>query len=678
MPENELKGESSPYLLSHSHNPVHWFPWGEKALNKARDENKLILVSIGYSACHWCHVMERESFEDLEVAEIMNQFFVCIKVDREERPDIDQIYLDAVQIMSGQGGWPLNCFILPNQKPIYGGTYFRKEDWKNILLNLAAYWQKNKEEAEVYAQNLNQELQDKLLPRASKTELPKPEAIRNAWIPYLDKIDGGFMGAPKFPLPNSWIFVLKLHSQFSPDGDSELINFFNLTLNRMLEGGIYDQVGGGFARYSTDNHWFAPHFEKMLYDNAQLLSLYSQAYVFQKNPDYEKGVKETIGFLKRDLDSGEGPFYSALDADSEGVEGKYYVWSQSELRNLLGGFEPSFSLYFHVKPSGNWEGSNILYKKPNNPPLHEKLGMTREELERDILRCTRTLLTHRYNRIPPALDDKILCSWNALLIKGFCDAYKAFADPIYLQDALRIAQFIDKNLIEENRVKRTYKQGIARIAGFLDDYAFLADSYIELYQVSLDSYWIYKALYLVKIMEDNFQDPDSSLFYYTDQRENPLIARKKEIHDSVIPSSNSVLAHVLYKLGHFYYREEYIQRAKDMVMEVLPRIQNYSPSYSHWTSLLLEFHTGTYEICIIGNKAEEMRKELEKHFIPNKLVSAFLPENNNHRILPILENKIPSKEVDTSDKTLIYICRNRVCGLPYDNVEEALKELKER
>lgn len=677
MPENELIRESSPYLLSHAHNPVNWFPWGEKALNKAREENKLMIISIGYSACHWCHVMEEESFEDLEIAQIMNQFFICIKVDREERPDIDQIYLDAVQIMTGHGGWPLNCFTLPNQEPIYGGTYFRKEDWKNILLNLANYWKKNPVEAEDYAKNLSRELQDKIIPWVENQEFPNPQSLYQAWSPYLDSMDGGFSGAPKFPLPNSWLFLLKLLPSLEPGNTSESIKFIRLTLDRMKDGGIYDQVGGGFARYSTDQHWFAPHFEKMLYDNAQLLSLYSMSFLAFKNPEYKKVVYETLNFLLRDLHSPEGGFYSALDADSEGEEGKYYVWSQSELKNLLGSFEPSFSLYFHVQPNGNWEGSNILYKRPTSPPIFTKLGMTQEEFEAEMLRCTHTLLTHRYTRIPPALDDKILCSWNALLIKGFCDAYKAFQDQKFLESALQITEFLYKNMVEADQVKRTYKLEKSRISGFLDDYSFLADALISLYQVSFNPEWIYKSQNLVHLILQYFNDPQSHLFYYTDIRETSLIARKKEIHDSVIPSSNSVLAHVFYKLGHYLYRDDYLEKARNMVLEVNPKILHYAPSYFNWSTLSLEMHQGSMEICILGEKAEIWRKKLELEFIPLKILSGWDLVNQTGKILPVIEDKLKGSFQEMGNKSRVYICKNRVCGLPHENLEEAIKEIQQ-
>jgi len=670
MEPNELIHETSPYLLQHAHNPVKWFPWGEKALEKARQENKLILVSIGYSACHWCHVMERECFEDLTVAGIMNTNFVCIKVDREERPDIDQVYLEAVQIMTGHGGWPLNCICLPNQEPLYGGTYFPREDWKNILINLATYWEKNAAEAKTYASSLTQELQDKSFRGIQKEiNLPNAKEFETAWTPYLDFKDGGFRGAPKFPLPCAWTFLLDLlGTKIREDG--EIQNFLFLTLDRMVQGGIYDQLGGGFSRYSTDNHWFAPHFEKMLYDNAQLLSLYAYAYKVSNNPEYAQAIRDTLHFLDRDLRSKQGLYYSALDADSEGVEGKYYVWTQNELKNHLGSLEPLFSLYYHIQPEGNWEGSNILYRRPSQPPVHEKMGYSKQEWDKEMDKCKRTLMTVRYTRVPPGLDNKILCSWNALMIKGICDAYRSLPEPSLLENAISLARYIWENFKSGKKIYRMKKEEHIGIPGFLDDYAFLADAFLHLYQVSFEEEWVIKAEEILEMIEMGFQDPDHALFYYTHIDEKSLIARKKEIQDSVTPSSNSVLAWVYYTMGKLLYNEVFLQKAGEMLEAVCSKMLHYAPSYANWSRLALELERGSLEISILGPEAIEYRKEIEFSPNPHKMLSGIVM-NGSESHLPIIKEK----SLNNDKKTRIYICRNQVCSAPLFNVQEALSLL---
>ncbi len=698
MHPNELIHESSPYLLGHAYNPVLWQPWGTKALSQAKQENKLILISIGYSACHWCHVMEKECFEDAEVANLMNQFFVCIKVDREERPDIDQIYLEAVQIMTGQGGWPLNCFTLPNQKPIYGGTYFQKNDWKNILFNLANYWKNKPQEASDYAHQLAQALQESKTPVSS--DLPQNRELfffdlaklAETWLPYLDHENGGFLGAPKFPLPGNWSFLLGLSCILKSIDEEilsqKILDSVQTTLHKMAFGGIFDQLGGGFARYSTDAYWFLPHFEKMLYDNAQLISLYSSAYTFNKNPTYKKVVRDIIKFVNRDLYFNEGAYFSALDADSEGVEGKYYVWKQSELKTLLGSFEPVFSLYYHIEPNGNWEENNILYRKEIHPPLHEKLGLSEKEFEEEIERCKRTLLTHRYTRIGPGLDDKILVSWNSLLLKGLCASYAAFGDSEYLGMATQTASFIINHLVKGGEVFRSYKNEEAKINGFLEDYAFLADAFLSMYQVTFEEIWVYRAEDLIQQIFLKFQADSSPLFYFTSQTSTPLIARKIDIQDSVIPSSNAILARALFKLGHYLLNDVYAQRAINMLKEVQSKIFTNGPSYYEWANLALEIND-TYEICIIGPKAEPFRKEIEKYYIPYKALSGktipalnvgnhlnYIPQISSEGYLPVIFEKLPITKESTQGHTYIYICKNKVCELPFTSVQSAVQSLR--
>lgn len=439
---NSLIHETSPYLLQHAHNPVNWYPWGAEALQKAKDENKLILVSVGYSACHWCHVMEHESFEDEQVASIMNEHFVCIKVDREERPDIDQVYMNAVQLMTGGGGWPLNCFCLPDQRPFYGGTYFRKQDWMRLLNDLQAFFVNKPKEAEEYADRLHKGIKQSdvvgFVAEQKEYSVNTLKEIVDPWTRYFDYSDGGYNRAPKFPLPNNFQFLLR-YARLAKDQASNVIT--RLTLDKMAYGGIYDQLGGGFARYSVDSVWLVPHFEKMLYDNGQLVSLYAEAYQYSGSLLYKNVVAETLEFIRRELTSPEGGFYSALDADSEGVEGKFYCWTRDELKGILSDDEEIFSTYYNVTEEGNWEETNILHRKEDDKVIANAHGLSEDELTVIIDRCKAKLMKVREHRVRPGLDDKILTSWNGIMLKGYIDAYRVFRVDEYLQTALTNASF---------------------------------------------------------------------------------------------------------------------------------------------------------------------------------------------------------------------------------------------
>ena len=450
---NHLANSTSPYLLQHANNPVNWYPWGTEALQKAKDENKLILVSIGYSACHWCHVMEHESFEDEKVAAVMNEYFVCIKVDREERPDVDQIYMSAVQLMSGRGGWPLNCICLPDQRPIYGGTYFRKNDWTSLLFNLADFYKQKPQEAEEYAIRLTEGIRQYESiefvgdqPAYTKDDL---ELIVDAWKKYFDRVEGGLGSAPKFPMPNNWLCLMR-YAHLAKD--ENVAGAVKLTLQKMAYGGIYDHIGGGFARYAVDSRWHVPHFEKMLYDNAQLISLYAEAYTWNPDPLYQKVVDEIISFSFHELTSSEYGFYSALDADSEGKEGKFYIFTKTEIEEILGDDAELFCIYYHITDDGNWEEeqSNVLFRKENDEDLAKKLGLPVEGLLDKIEVSRQKVFEARSRRMRPGLDNKILASWNGLMLKGLCDAYRAFNKPEYLEVALKNARFILDTLINRD------------------------------------------------------------------------------------------------------------------------------------------------------------------------------------------------------------------------------------
>ncbi|POY38057.1 thioredoxin domain-containing protein [Solitalea longa] len=663
---NQLINETSPYLLQHAHNPVNWYPWGEDALKKAREENKLILVSVGYSACHWCHVMEHESFEDEEVASLMNEHFVCVKVDREERPDIDQIYMNAVQLMTGGGGWPLNCFCLPDQRPFYGGTYFKKNDWKQLLNDLNAFYHNKPDEAEEYARRLHEGInQSDLVSFVNEKKEYTNESLKaivDPWIRYFDFTDGGHNRAPKFPLPNNFLFLLR-YAHLMKDQASNVIT--RITLDKMAYGGIYDQLGGGFARYSVDSVWLVPHFEKMLYDNAQLVSLYAEAYQYSHSEIYKKVVEETLEFVKRELTSPEGGFYSALDADSEGVEGKFYCWTKDELQGLLGDDEELFSIYYNVTEQGNWEETNILHRKQDDDVLAEALGITVEKLLEIIERCKAKLMKVRAARIRPGLDDKILTSWNAMMLKGYVDAYRVFNNAEYLHAAIENAHFILGNLKASNgSLKRNYKNGKATINGFLDDYAFTIDAFIELYQATFDEQWLNEAKLLVDYCNDHFADTDSGMYFYTADIDEQLIARKMEVMDTVIPASNSVMARALLKLGTYFQNEEYLQKSKQMLANVSEQIKKYASAYSNWALLKLENVFPFYEVAITGKGAVSRLVELDQYYIPNKLVMG-----GEIGSLPLLEGKI-------NEKSKVYVCVSRTCLMPVSQVVEAVQQMK--
>jgi uncharacterized protein YyaL (SSP411 family) len=666
---NRLKNQSSPYLLQHAENPVDWYPWSDEALEKAKVENKLILVSIGYSACHWCHVMEHESFEDPEVAEIMNRHFVCIKVDREVRPDIDQIYMSAVQLMTGSGGWPLNCFCLPDQRPIYGGTYFRKNDWKSLLENLANFWREKPDEAVAYAVRLTEGVNqtEQLMPVNGDIVFNKSdlEAIFNNWKRTFDLVDGGYNRAPKFPLPNNWQFMLRYAHLMQDDAAHVAVR---ITLQKMAFGGIYDQIGGGFARYSVDGKWHVPHFEKMLYDNAQLVSLYSEAYQYTPDPIYKNIVYQSLDFVERELTSVENGFYSALDADSEGVEGKFYTFTKDEIKAILKEDEDLFCIYYQITDLGNWEeeNTNILMRGMEDSELATQLGLSLDELSDKISKANKKLLAARSERTRPGLDNKILASWNGMMLKAYTDAYRVFGQPEFLAKAKRSADFIQSKLIDGNEIRRVYSSTNSSdewAGAFLDDYAFVIDGLIGLYEVSFDESILFKAKLLTDYSISEFYDTKSGMFFYTPNSAEQLIARKQEIMDNVIPSSNSVMANNLYKLGHFFEEQNYLDISLSMLRNVHPHIKSYGSAYSNWAILLLNNVFGLYEIAITGINSEEKRREMEKYYIPNKILLG-----GTSGTLPLLKHKFDAE-------TKIYVCRNKTCLIPVKEAIDAFKQI---
>ncbi len=673
---NQLIHETSPYLLQHAHNPVNWYAWHDEALQKAKDENKLILISIGYSSCHWCHVMEHESFEDDSVANLMNENFVCIKVDREERPDIDQVYMQAVQLMAGQGGWPLNCFTLPDGKPFFGGTYFPKQNWMSILTQLAEMWKKEPERMKKYAAELTEGIKNSELIKLENTgdenffSKDDLHSAYKSWSSSFDNKEGGPDRAPKFPIPNNYEFLLRYY--YHTD-NKECLNHVLLTLDKMAFGGIYDHLGGGFARYSTDKSWKVPHFEKMLYDNAQLVSLYSYAYQLTRNPLYKKVVYETFKFIEREMSSPEKGFYSALDADSEGEEGKFYVWKKDELEKLLSDKAKLFFETYNVNDYGYWEHDNyILIRKENDETIAAKNNLTVQQLNNTIDECKRILLNERDKRIRPGSDDKILASWNALMIKACCDAYDVFNEEKFLSAAINANDFIEKYLTkkDDTLIHSTHpkKLNSKTVEGntFLEDYSFTIEALIALYQSTFNAKYLTRANELMKYAITHFMDNKTGMFYFTSDSDTSLIHRKMETEDNVIPASNSSIAKSLFLLGYYFENNQYSEQSKKMLTAVKKYFEKYPTSFSNWGLLAINHLYPFHEIVITGKDAEEKRKEINRNFIPNKLIAGRTTESK----MPLLQNRF------NNNSTLIYVCVNHVCLLPVENVEEAVKQIK--
>jgi uncharacterized protein len=671
---NSLITETSPYLLQHAHNPVNWFSWNDEALEKAAREDKMILISVGYSACHWCHVMEQESFEDETVAAIMNDHFVCIKVDREERPDIDQVYMLAVQLMTGQGGWPLNCFALPDGRPIYGGTYFPKQQWINILLNLTDLYKNEKQKAYDYAEQLTEGVKlaelVKLNERQEDFTIETLHHCYKNWKIRFDNEYGGPDKAPKFPLPNNYQFLLR-YAFADPDRKDEVLKHVNLTLKKMAYGGIYDQLGGGFSRYSVDYFWKVPHFEKMLYDNAQLVSLYSEAFQATKNPLYKDIVFETLAFIERELTSPEGGFYSALDADSEGVEGKYYVWKKEELQEILKEDFNVFADYYNVNERGLWEHDNyVLMRYDNDEVVAARNGINDESLKELISKCKRTLLAEREKRIRPGLDNKILTSWNALMIKGYVDAYNVFGEERFIESAKKHTGFLMTHSFKEGRLfhlARTSNESGKKLSGpgFLEDYSFTIETLIALHQATHGETYLFKAKELMEYSIQHFIDPQSGMFYFTSDEDQSLITRKMELTDNVIPGSNSSIAKSLFLLGHLLEEEKYIRMSQGMLNNILQEIESYGAGYSNWAMLLLYFTKPFYEIAIVGKAVDEIYKTFQNHYLPNVIFAASAVQSS----MPLIKDRF------ISDQTMIYVCSDKTCQKPVKTVKEALTQI---
>ena len=665
---NKLKFSSSPYLIQHAHNPVHWQEWGEEALNMAKEQNKPLIISIGYAACHWCHVMEHESFSDDEVAEFMNDNFICIKVDREERPDIDQVYMDAVHLINGQGGWPLNAFALPDGKPFFAGTYFNKQRWMDVMRQISNIYKNDYGKVVDYANELTNGLNKNPLDVFDNSKTPEftiddYKKLKDQWIAQFDDKLGGFKRAPKFPLPTTWEFLLQYY-YFT--NDNEALSAVEFTLDEMAKGGIYDQVGGGFARYSVDAEWKVPHFEKMLYDNAQMVSLYSHAYQITKSQRYKEIVEETLEFIEREMTDKNGGCYSSLNADSEGVEGSFYVWSYDEFLSLLDGDESKLLVkYYQITQNGNWEdGKNILLPVSSKDNFVSDNSLDIEEFYAVLDKTNDKLLLARGKRERPSTDNKVLTAWNGLMIKGYCDAYKAFGSVKYLEKAISIASFIEENMIsDDGALLRNFMDGKASISGFNDDYAIFADACIELYSLTFDIRWLNLSKKLTNYCIDHFYDEENGMFFYTSDENETLVARKYELSDNVIPSSNSIMAIVLFKLSHYFDDSHYVEIVHRMINHESENVSTSGIWYSNWASLLGLFINDVTEVAIMGKDAVSINVDMQRNYLPASLFMGGTSEN-----LPLLKSKL-------IEETTIYVCQNKTCNLPVEKIEDALEQI---
>lgn len=666
---NRLAYASSPYLNEHADNPVDWYEWSEEALEKAKQEDKPIIISIGYASCHWCHVMEEESFMDTTVARIMNENFVSIKIDREERPDIDQVYITAAQLISGNAGWPLNAFALPDGKPFYAGTYFTKEQWIKLMRQIVNAYREENTSIVKQANAITRGILENEIIKPTDVENTNSlnEVYKNlftAWEGQIDYNSGGLAGAPKFPLPTVWEFLLQ---DYYHTKNQKSLDAVTVTLDEMARGGIYDHLRGGFARYSTDANWHVPHFEKMLYDNGQLVSLYAHAYQVAKSESYAKVISQTLEFIKDEMTSTEGGFYSSLNADSEGEEGTFYVWRKSEIEKVLGEAAADIIIdYYTISEQGNWEkGKNVLYRKISSEELTTKHKVTVSDLEKVIASSNQKLLSVRNKRIHPSLDDKILTSWNALMLSGYVDAYWALGRQEYLSVAIKNAEFLKKNMIREGgQLWRSYSNGKASIDAFLDDYALLSNAYIKLYEATFDVEWLNLAQSMADYAILHFRDTQTGFFFYT-PGSSQLVVRKMEISDQVIPSSNSVMAEVLLKLGQYYGDENYSDISNKMILQIATDTTKHDPYYANWASLAGKISFQPYEVAIMGDAHEVLTKELMKNYLPHVLLMGGTKEN-----LPLLENKL------VAGKTIIYVCQDKVCKLPVMDVDRALAQLR--
>lgn len=668
---NELHLETSPYLLQHANNPVHWLAWNSNSLAKAKSQNKLIIVSVGYSACHWCHVMEHESFENNEVAQTMNQHFISIKVDREERPDIDAVYMKAVQVMTGRGGWPMNVVCLPDGRPVWGGTYFRKNEWINYLEQLQELFVQEPQKLNEYAEQLHEGLQAISVVQNnnpnSEFGVTILEKLVDKWQKSFDWEFGGMARAPKFMMPTNYEFLLRYGHQTQ---NKNLLEFVNLTLTKMAYGGLFDTIDGGFSRYSVDMKWHVPHFEKMLYDNGQLVSLYANAYKLTSINLYKEIIEKTLSFVEKEWLTKEGGFYSALDADSlndknQLEEGAFYVWKKEALQELLQDDFDLFAQVFNINEFGFWEHDNyVLIQNKSLEEIAFQNNISVSELEQKKKNWGQLLYKEREKRSKPRLDDKCLCSWNAIMLKGFVDGYKALQNDNYLKIALQSANFIVTNFWSpEGHLFHNYKNGKATLNGYLEDYCFVIDAFIGLYQITLDENWLQIAKQLTDYSLDHFYDEKVQFFRFTSTQDEALITTHFETEDNVIPASNSVMANNLFVLGIYFNRSHYEKIAQQMLHHVISNI-DYPSAFSNWLNVFLNFSEQNKELAVCSNNAFEYISKLNKTYIPNIILAGTTTDSK----LPFLQNRY------MTDETLFYLCQNKTCQMPITSFEEIITQ----
>ena len=674
---NRLINESSPYLLQHAYNPVDWYPWGKEALTKSKVEDKPILLSIGYSACHWCHVMAHESFENDQIAELMNLYFVCIKVDREERPDLDSIYMKAIQVTTGSGGWPLTAFLTPDCKPFYGGTYFPPEDrhgipgFPKLLKSVSDAYINSRSEIDKHSVKLTEHV-EKMMNNTGQINKISASTLKVAFDSFYSEFDhefGGFGTSPKFPQPVNFEFALRYHIRFQ---DKDSLRVVEESLTHMANGGIYDQIGGGFHRYSTDEKWIVPHFEKMLYDNALLTSLYLHVYETTKNQFYLEIAEDTLSYVKREMLDQNGSFYSSQDADSEGIEGKFFVWNHEEILEHLGEKEGKiFAEYFGVTANGNFEGKSILIK----PNYHQNISPeNNHELLKSINLSKEKLLKARNTRIPPETDKKIITSWNALMMKAFSEAAITTNNSGYLRIAKSNAEFLTNKLYKSSILYRTYQNGEPKITGFLEDYSFLIDALLKLHEASFESKWIEIAVDLCYEMVNLFWDDSKGTLYDTSTTHETLVIRPSEWTDNAIPAGTSLAVEVLLKFSVILDEQLFNNIATRILGSMTKIVEQFPSASGQWLNAIDFYTSNNPEITIVGSKTNKntqmLLDEVYKTYIPNKILIGINQENSNISNLAFTKYKQSILNQPTA-----YLCQNYECDLPTNDPKILYKQL---
>ncbi|MBK9338930.1 MAG: thioredoxin domain-containing protein [Lewinellaceae bacterium] len=690
---NHLQYESSPYLLQHAHNPVDWYAWKPEAFERARAENKPVLVSIGYSTCHWCHVMERESFENPDIAAFMNERYINIKVDREERPDVDAIYMEACQILTGGGGWPLHCFLTPEGKPFFAGTYYpprpahNRPSWLQVLQHLANIWETKRASAYEQADKLLGYIQrnDNIFLEKPASELAlqskqafPPTLLENIFYQMreqFDRVEGGFGGAPKFPSTMAIQYLLNYH-WFTRNRNTEALEQALLSLDKMVMGGIYDQIGGGFARYATDREWLAPHFEKMLYDNALLVTVLADACKLLRTPGvaagqqmlprvnlYRETIEETLAFVHREMTHPQGGFYSAQDADSEGEEGKFYVWTHAEVTAILGADAALFCAFYDVTPAGNWEHKNILRRTVDDEVFAAQHKISVESLRERLQKCRKLLFHERSKRIPPGLDDKVISGWNALMVSAYTHAFAALGVDSYREAAVKNIEFVLGNMTDESdgRLFHTWKDDRVQHKAVLEDYALLIAALLDVWQITFNFRYLTLAERYTEQVYQYFHDSESGLFFFSASDQTDIILRKKDLYDNATPSGNSTMVHNLQRLGILLDRREWRDHAAQMLTKMQVTVERYPLSFERW-ALALVYEVHPYlEIAVVGSNALEKAQAIQNRFLPNMALTA---NREGENTLPLLAGKSGAEDA------LIYVCQDYACQAPMQTLED--------